>query len=218
MRSVLLLTLLTVVLLAAGVVVVPAQALATEATERTPSPPATANESTHNTTRPTPTLLSRSELLAVIGKENVSVVTSSRHFVAANGTWFRATQNGTVGAPTPYGNVVPNVDTQVANGTSVNATVEVSREDRPIYVWKVTQPCETTVYNASSGDTVTSLHIPSCSELASPPATPPRTPTTLATPTTKPRTDTTTGTGVGFGIVSAVLALCAVAIRSRRHQ
>lgn len=108
-------------------------------------------------------LLSKGELFESVVEADRGDYNAFLYYVAANGTWFHAYANGTVESPAPHGNVVPNIEIAYDNGTTVNETIAIPAEKRPIYVWKVTQnDCETTVYNATTGEIITNFPIPAC--------------------------------------------------------
>lgn len=110
------------------------------------------------------TLLSMREAFAAV-EGSCADQRAVLYYVAANGTWFHAASNGSVGTRAPSGNVVPGVKRESRNGTSVNETVDLT-DERPIYVWKVweTDHCPgPTVLNATGGETIATYPIPACS-------------------------------------------------------
>ena len=210
--------LLTVFSLVIGVVAVPPMGMAMETDDTLPLLTASATESNQNTTQSNQTLLSRDELFASVDDKNGRNTTAKLYFVAVNGTWFHALPDGTIGAPAPHGNVIPNVDTEIGNGTTVNETLEIDEENLPVYVWKVTQPCETAAYNASSSDLIADFDIPGCSGLRAPSEPPTENQTTPSPSPRETHTETTGGTGAGFDTITAIIGFCVVVFFIREQH
>lgn len=159
-------------------------------------------------------LLTRDELYDSVVDEARNETNASLYFVAENGTWYHAYSDGTVGEPAPSGDVIPNIEVVLDNGTEVNETADIQSSERPIYVWKVVGDCGTTLYNASDGTAIAAYPIPGCSVPMPPSETPATTgqsgmdETDSRSPTV---TDTSvTGTTPGFGMGVSITAIVLV--------
>lgn len=177
------------------------------------------------TTDANSSLLTESELFADVVDGSPENHTATLYRVAANGTWYHADADGSVGARAPHGDVMPNVDVSYENGTTANETLDVDEQRLPAYVWKVTREgCGTTAYDAETGAELTGVHVPSCTRLQRGPTPPRSTPgpgtasaeptpdvgsptESVATPTDADPPETTTATGPGFGVAFAIVTV-----------
>lgn len=142
-------------------------------------------------------LLSREELYASVVNAERNDTEAALFYVDAAGSWYDAAANGTVGSPSPEASSAANVDP---------GHLAIAADERPLFVWRVTAPCGTTVYDASTGRTIVTLPIPGCGGPSVDPVVP-----------TVTRPSTPLGRAPGFGAGPALLAVVIVTRLVRRR-
>lgn len=190
MAPAVLLVLLTVGSLAAGIGGLPTPATAAPADS--PDPGEDAYPAGNST------LLTADELYACTAVER-DTTTATLYFVDADGGWYHATSDGTIGEPAPAGAAVPNLE---------GVTVDLPSSARPGYVWKVTaHGCGTTVFHASDGEPIAAYPIPGCTR-----PEPRGASSASATEAQSTAEGVVLRTARGFGGPAAVVALAVVAV------
>lgn len=155
------------------------------------------------TATPTPngtdaaSLLSREELYATAVDADRHDTEAALFYIDAGGSWYDTASNGTVGSPNPGASSAQHIEP---------GRLTITADERPLYVWRVTAPCGTTVYDASSGRIVVTLPIPGCGA--------PSFDSEVPTPTS---TSTPVGRAPGFGAGGAMLAVVLPALLMRRR-
>ena len=178
------------------------------------------NVSTTTSSTPENTsLLTKQDLFREIIEDDRNKYNASLYYVTEDNVWYHAYPNETIGSKALFGDVVPDIDVALHNGTKVNETIHISSEIRPIYVWKVIESeYGTTVYNASDGNTIASyIFTGSVKSTNSTETDNPQQTTDITTSNQSVRKQTTSNTGPGFGIGVLCISFLSILIYFAHH-